>query len=131
MSTSESSSCATRFCLQWGEQVMNRRQFIARTGLGATAFLVAACQAPAAAPAPATAPPTTAPTNAPAAKPTAGGASATVAPTSAAAGAAPTATVAPASAAAPAPKRGGTLVMAQGADPNPVPTNIDGSAGTV
>ncbi len=29
-----------------------------------------------------------------------------------------------------APKRGGTLVMAQGADPNPVPGNVDGSAGT-
>jgi peptide/nickel transport system substrate-binding protein len=29
------------------------------------------------------------------------------------------------------PTRGGTLVVAQGADPNPVPGNIDGSAGTV
>src|SRR5689334_2853963 len=78
---------------------MNRRQFIARTGLGATAFLVAACQASPAAPAATSAPPAVPPTTAPAAKPT--------------------------------PKRGGTLVMAQGADPNPVPTNIDGSAGTV
>lgn len=70
---------------------MNRRQFVVRTGLGATAFLVAACQAP-------STPSASAPTSA--------------TPRT-------------------APKRGGTLVMAQGADPNPVPTNIDGSAGTV
>src|SRR5579864_1131730 len=48
---------------------------------------------------------------------------------------APQASTPPASAAATAqpatPKRGGTLVMAQGADPNPVPGNIDGSAGSV
>jgi peptide/nickel transport system substrate-binding protein len=41
----------------------------------------------------------------------------------------PTNTVAPQ--AGGSPKRGGTIVMAQGADPNPVPGNVDGSAGTV
>jgi peptide/nickel transport system substrate-binding protein len=49
----------------------------------------------------------------------------------AAAPAAPVAPAANATSATGGPKRGGTLVMAQGADPNPVPGNIDGSAGTV
>jgi peptide/nickel transport system substrate-binding protein len=93
---------------------MTRRTFLHRAGLGLAAtsavYLVSACQA---APSPA-------------------------APTVAAStGATRTGTPQPASASAATaasgggPKRGGTLVMAQGADPNPVPGNIDGSAGTV
>src|SRR5579864_8191895 len=99
---------------------VTRRGFIRRVGPGAAAtsalYLLAACQSPApASEATAAAPAASAPTTAPAPVP-------------------PLATVAPAAnptAAASGPTKGGTLVMAQGADPNPVPGNIDGSAGTV
>jgi peptide/nickel transport system substrate-binding protein len=103
---------------------MTRRVFVRWLGAGAgassVAALLAACQSPApAAPA--------APTQAPAQAATAAPA-ATQAP-AAAAQAAPTTGTAPTGAGT--PKRGGTLVMAQASDPNPVPGNVDGSQGTV
>jgi peptide/nickel transport system substrate-binding protein len=109
--------------------VLSRRRFVLRTGAGAAVgslgLFLAACQpAPAASPtsAPTAAPPR--PTAAPQATAGPGApAAATLAPTA-------VSTTAPAPAAA-TPKRGGTLVMAQASDPNPVPGNNDGSQGTV
>ena len=108
---------------------LSRRQFVVRLGAGAAVsaigVLMAACQpAPGAAPtsAPTAAPKPTAPAPAPAAPTT---------PTGAATSA-PAAATAPTNApAAATPKRGGTLVIAQASDPNPVPGNNDGSQGTV
>jgi peptide/nickel transport system substrate-binding protein len=117
---------------------LSRRQFVLRVGAGAAVsavgLLIAACQpAPTASPtsAPLAPPkPTTAPGGA---APGAAAAQPTVAPaaTSAPAAAASTAPAATAAPAAGTPKRGGTLVMAQASDPNPVPGNNDGSQGTV
>jgi peptide/nickel transport system substrate-binding protein len=115
---------------------LSRRHFVVRVGAGAAVsavgLLIAACQpapsavptsVPAAAPKPTT-PPAATTTAASAAKPTSGPA----APAGAATTSAPAATTA---SAAGTPKRGGTLVMAQASDPNPVPGNNDGSQGTV
>lgn len=112
---------------------LSRRQFVLRVGAGAAVsavgLLIAACQ-PAPTAVPTSAPPSAAqPTTAPAGQPTTAPAAPASAPTAAA-------TTAPAAAATSAPdagtpKRGGTLVMAQASDPNPVPGNNDGSQGTV
>jgi len=104
-----------------------RRLFLTWLCTGAAAssaaYLLAACQsAPIAAP---TSAPPLAPTQEPAASQTPIATVQQTAPTQAAT--APT----QAPAAASAPKRGGTLVMAQASDPNAVPGNIDGSQGTV
>jgi peptide/nickel transport system substrate-binding protein len=107
-------------------QSMRRRAFIrwVTTGAAATsmASLLAACQ-PAPAPPPASA--STAPPGSAAQPVGTSNAAAPAAATQAPGAAAST----PATAAT--PKRGGTLVLAQSADPNPVPGNIDGTAGTV
>ena len=116
---------------------LSRRQFVlwAGTGTAATSigFLLAACSP--GTPAAPTSAPTAGQASAPA-KPTAAPA-APAAPTSASGASSGAPTVAPAAAAAPTtapaagtPKRGGTLVMAQASDPNPVPGNNDGSQGT-
>jgi peptide/nickel transport system substrate-binding protein len=102
---------------------VTRRAFVRWLGAGAAASsvtaLLAACQSPA----PATNVSGANPTQVSAGAPT----QAQPAPTQGAGGPTPGAAISGAG----APKRGGTLVMAQGADPNPVPGNIDGSAGTV
>jgi peptide/nickel transport system substrate-binding protein len=102
-----------------------RRVFVAWLCTGAAAssasFLLAACEsaAPAAlTPAPAQSTSTQTSAAAPAATAPLQTAP-TTPPTTRAAGASP------------APKRGGTLVMAQASDPNAVPGNIDGSQGTL
>src|SRR3954454_1375604 len=101
-------------------QHVSRRGFLRRVGLGVTAtsalYLLAACQA--------------SPASQPAA-PAAAAPSSSTPTLDATAPAQTSAAVATTVASGASPKRGGTLVMAQGADPNPVPGNIDGSAGTV
>src|SRR5215510_8224528 len=105
---------------------LSRRQFVlwAGTGTAATSigFLLAACgPATPAAPGGAPAQPTTQPAGAGAPAPTT--AAKPAVPTTAPATAPTTAAAAAPAAAAGTPKRGGTLVMAQASDPNPVPGN--------